>query len=129
MVWNCNKIINKVLFFDDTTYRISSYSFRGQLFFSKFGNPKVTVHKCAETIWGNTVVMIWQSFWNSLWIKIWCRQLVIQRNFLDLVPQPHPISCQYPFNKLPCCSCKLHCQRWQTKMDRLGRYYCLSTSN
>ena len=33
-------------------YRISSYSFRGKLFFSEFGNPKVIVHKCAETIEG-----------------------------------------------------------------------------
>ena len=26
-------------------YSISSYSFRGKLFFFEFGNPKVTVHK------------------------------------------------------------------------------------
>ena len=39
------------------TYRISLYSFRGNYsFFNlKIQRPKVTVHKCAETIWGNTV--------------------------------------------------------------------------
>jgi hypothetical protein len=33
---------------------------------------------------------------NFLWIKILYRQLVIQGNFLYLVPQPHPTSCQCP---------------------------------
>ena len=45
-------------------YRISSYTFRGNDFFldseiqrSQYIRPKVTVHKCAETIWGNTVLI------------------------------------------------------------------------
>ena len=39
-------------------YRISSYSFRGNYSFLNLEiiRPKVTVHKCAETIWGNTVL-------------------------------------------------------------------------
>ena len=46
-----------------TVYRISSYSFRGNYSFldletqrSQYIRPKVTVHKCAETIQGRKLI-------------------------------------------------------------------------
>ena len=47
------------IYIDEKEYRISSYSFRGNYSFlnleiqrSQYIRPKVTVHKCAETIQG-----------------------------------------------------------------------------
>ena len=58
-----NKLIHWIVFYwiqKRKRYHISSYSFCGNYTFLTFALlyvlwPLITVHKCAETIWGNTV--------------------------------------------------------------------------